>query len=978
MFRRLLFIILSVSLALPFNGRAQQTKDLAQFIDPFIGTGGHGHTYPGAQCPFGMIQLSPDTRLEGWDGCSAYHYSDTVVYGFSHTHLSGTGCSDYGDILLMPFTGDVHWKNSEYASLFHHSSEKAGAGYYSVLLEKNNIKAELTATPRAGFHRYTYPAGEKSSVLLDLKHRDEVLESSVEIIGTNEVTGMRRSKAWADNQIVYFAIQFSKPFDNRGIAIDDQLQGRKDEAKGKNLKAFFTFNTSDGEPLLVKVGISAVSIEGARKNLKAEIPEWKFDEIREKAYQSWNNELNKIQVEGNSRDDKVVFYTALYHCMLAPNLYNDVDGSYLGRDFKPHQSKNFNYYTVFSLWDTYRANHPLFTLIDEKRTNDFINTFITQYEQGGLLPVWELSSNETYCMIGYHSVPVIADAYVKDIRAYDVSKAYVAMKHSASMDIFGLTHYRQNGFISGDQDNESVSKTLEYAYDDWCIAQLAKALNNNDDYDAYIKRAQSYKNLFDPSTKFLRPRINGGWYSPFDPTEVNNHYTEANAWQYTFYVPQDIDGFSKLLGGKNSMAAKLDEMFNASDKTTGRDQSDITGMIGQYAHGNEPSHHMTYLYNYTGQSWKTQQKVHQVMTELYRPSPDGLSGNEDCGQMSAWFVLSAMGFYPVCPGQAQYAIGTPYFDKVVINQENGKQFTLEAKNLSYNSFYVQSAQWNGLPYNRSFISHQMIRKGGSLVLDMGPTPNKQWGSTDYDVPRTFINNHLIVTVPFIEAASRTFTDSLLITMGSVDAKLSVYYTLDGSEPTASSLRYDKPFTIKEQMTIKALACNEKAECSQVVVSRFNKIPHGRKIILNTPYEHQYTAGGPTGLIDGIRGTTNWRIGNWQGYENNDLDALVDLGKIQAVSKVSVGFLQDIGAWIWFPKEVLISVSSDGDSFRQIAAVKTEIPDNDYKNQLKEFSAPVQSNIRYIQVKAKKYGKIPAWHPGAGGDSHIFADEISVE
>lgn len=977
MYRKVLLTAILLCFTLSVSLLAQ-TADPALFVNPFIGTGGHGHTYPGAQVPFGMVQLSPDTRLTGWDGCSAYHYSDTIVYGFSHTHLSGTGCSDYGDVLLMPVTGEIHWKNTDYSSVFHHGSETAVPGYYSVFLEKYKIKAELTATKRVGFHRYTFPAAIKSSILLDLQHRDEVLESTIEIIGNNEIRGMRKSKAWADEQTIYFVIQFSKPFDFSGIAADDQLVEKKGIAKGKNLKAFVTFSTTEGEAVMAKVGISAVSIENALNNLTTEVPAWNFDEIKDQAYQSWNKELGKIIVEDQSKDDKTVFYTALYHCMLAPNLYSDVDGSYLGRDFKPHKTNNFDYYTVFSLWDTYRANHPLFTLIDEKRTNDFINTFIQEYEQGGLLPVWELSSNETYCMIGYHAIPVIADAYIKGIRGYDTQKAFEAMKHSAMNDKFGLPFYREYGYIPGDKDNESVSKTLEYAYDDWCIAQVAKALNYNNDYQTFIQRAQSYKNIFDPSTGFMRPRINGGWYSPFDPTEVNNHYTEANAWQYSFYVPQDIDGLSKLLGGKNKMSAKLDEMFSSSEKLTGREQSDITGMIGQYAHGNEPSHHMAYLYDYTGQSWKTQQKAHQIMTELYRNAPDGLSGNEDCGQMSAWFVLSAMGFYSVCPGQPQYAIGTPFFDKVTINQENGKQFTIEAKNLSYNNYYIQSAKLNGMPYNRSFISHQTIRQGGKLELEMGPAPNKHWGATDYDIPRTFITNNLIVPVPFIDAESRTFSDSLKISMGDIDPGVKIFYTVDGSEPDSADIRYDKPFYIKEKTSVKAVAYNAKQEKSKAVAADYSKIPAGRKIMLKTPFENQYSAGGPNGLIDGVRGTTNWRLGNWQGYLNNDLDAVVDLGKPQKVNRVSVGFLQDIGAWIWFPREVIISVSTDGNIYRNVADLKPDVPDNDYTNQVKDFSTDVKSEVRFIQVKALKYGKIPDWHVGAGQDAHIFVDEIVVE
>ncbi|MCX6271397.1 MAG: GH92 family glycosyl hydrolase [Bacteroidetes bacterium] len=974
-----LTFLLIISLSTSYSQiKTAEPKDPASYVNPFIGTGGHGHTYPGAQVPFGMVQLSPDTRLTGWDGCSAYHYTDSIVYGFSHTHLSGTGCSDYGDILLMPTTGKVSWINTDYSSLFYHSKETAKAGYYSTRLEKYNILAELTATKRVGFHRYTFPAGNQSNIIFDLKHRDEVLESSIQITGRDEIRGFRRSKAWADNQVVYFVVKFSKPFDKSGIVSDDIPATGKTTATGRNLKAFVTFTTAEGEIVLVKVGISPVSIEGALKNLQAEIPGWDFNQIREQAFRDWNKELSKIKVEGGSDDDKTVFYSALYHTMLSPNLYMDVDGSYLGRDFKVHKAVGFDYYSVFSLWDTYRAFHPLFTLIDEKRTNDFINTFIKEYEQGGLLPVWELSSNETFCMIGYHSVSVIADAWSKGIKGFDASKALEAMMHSANTDKYGLPYYRKLGYVPGDQEHESVSKTLEYAYDDWCIAQLAKGLGKKDEYKEFIRRAQSYKNLFDPSTWFMRPRMNGGWYSPFEPSEVNNNYTEANAWQYSFYVPQDLDGFIRLLGGRDKLAARLDEMFNASTETTGRKQDDISGLIGQYAQGNEPSHHMAYLYNYTGKPWKTQEKVHKIMTEMYTNRPDGLIGNEDCGQMSAWFVMSAMGLYQVCPGYPQYVIGTPLFDRVTITQENGKAFAIIAVNRDEKDFYVQSGRLNGQPYNRSYIPHKIIREGGYLELVMGDAPGKKWGATNYDVPRTFITDNPIVPLPSIDAAYKTFSDSMEISMRHVSKDARICYTLDGKDPDSTSTLYTHSFYIRKNITIKAIAYIKGLGTSVIDEASYIKIPGGRSVKLNTQYENQYTAGGSSGLIDGVQGSTNWRLGNWQGYTKNDMDAVVDLGKVQAVEKVTVGFLQDVGAWIWFPPEVIVSVSNDGINFREVAVLMTGVSDKDEKVQIKRLTASVKGEARFIRVRAKNYGKIPSWHPGAGQDSHIFTDEIEVE
>ena len=578
-----------------FHYTSLAQKSPAEYVNPFIGTGGHGHCFPGATLPHGMLQLSPDTRLEGWDGCSGYHYSDNFIYGFSHTHLSGTGVSDYGDILLMPMTGNPSPLNTVYGSSFSHDREEASPGFYAVHLEDDNIDVALTTTARTGFHQYLFPSSE-GKVILDLKHRDKVLESSIHIVDSVTVTGMRRSSAWAVNQYVFFVMKFSEPIQHYGIWENDSLlsEGTSTLEHSKNAKAYFDFQL-ESKKLQIKVAISPVSIEGAIRNLEAENPGWDFESVKTMAKSVWNDELSKITVEDTSEDKKIIFYTALYHTAIAPNLNMDVDRQYRGRDNQIHTAKDFDYYSVFSLWDTYRATHPLYTLLDTKRTLDYIQTFLTQYQQGGRLPVWELASNETDCMIGYHSVSVIADAYTKGIRGFDSNLALEAMLASAHTNLFGLTGYRSRGFIEANDDHESVSKTLEYAYDDWCIAQFAKALGNQDLYKQFLERAQNYKNLLHPRTGFMQPRNNGGWILPFAPEEVNNHYTEANSWQYSFYAPQDIAGYMKLLGGKSGLEKKLDALFTASEKTTGRDQADITGLIGQYAHGNEPSHHIIYL-----------------------------------------------------------------------------------------------------------------------------------------------------------------------------------------------------------------------------------------------------------------------------------------------------------------------------------------------------------------------------------------------
>jgi len=534
---------------------AQKKTDYSRWVNPFIGTGGHGHTYPGPTLPFGMVQLSPDTRLTGWDGCSGYHYSDSVVYGFSHTHLSGTGVADYGDILFMPTTGTPKFKNNEYASRFQKKNEKASAGYYETFLDSYQIGVKLTSTLRAGLHQYEFPKTAEANIIIDLQHRDEVLESWIEVVNDHEIRGFRRSNAWASNQPIYFYANFSKPFKSYGIALNDLLQPGLKKGSGKNVKLYIQFNNPG--KVLAKVGISAISAEGALQNLNTEIPDFNFKETEKQAKAAWNKELSKIAVESTDKNKLSIFYTALYHCFSSPNLFMDVDGKYFGIDKKVHQAEGFDNYTVFSLWDTYRTEHPLLSIIDRKRTTDFINTFLNQYKYGGLLPIWELAGNETFCMIGNHSIPVILDAYRKGITGFDANLAFEAMKSAVNRNQFGLDSYRNNGLVVADDEHESVSKTLEYAYDDWCIAQFAKLLNKPAEYNEFIRRAQYWKNVFDSESGFMKARSNGNWWKPFDPTEVNNNFTEANSWQYTFYVPQDVETLIKAYGGTPAFQKKL-------------------------------------------------------------------------------------------------------------------------------------------------------------------------------------------------------------------------------------------------------------------------------------------------------------------------------------------------------------------------------------------------------------------------------------
>ena len=927
-------------------------RDLTRYVNPFIGTAGHGHTFPGAIVPYGMVQLSPDTRLTGWDGCSGYHYSDSKIYGFSHTHLSGTGISDYGDILLTPMVA------RNYSGHFQHQNETATPGYYAVRLDNDNILVELTATARVGMHRYKFPATEDANIVLDLAHRDKVLDSGFRTLGVNMVVGWRRSQAWAKDQVVYFAIEFSQPFTAHGSIDSDR-------------KTYFRFDTRTGAPVLVKVAISAVDIDGALKNLRAELSHWDFDKVKSDTKAAWNAELNKITVNGGTAAQLTNFYTSLYHVMTVPNLFMDVDGRYRGRDFKTHVALDFSNYTVFSLWDTFRAAHPLYTIIDQERTRDFIRTFLAQYEQGGRLPVWELAANETDTMIGYHAVSVIADAAAKGIGRFDLNLAFEAMKHSAELRQHrALASYIDHGLIATEDERESVSKVLEYAYDDWCIAQVARKLGWTADYERYSARAQSYKNMFDRATGFMRPRSNGNWIEPFDPREVTFAFTEANSWQYTFFAPQDISGLIALMGGRAEFARKLDQLFTEDSRTTGREQVDITGLIGQYAHGNEPSHHMAYLYDYVGQAWKTQARVRQITDQFYKPEPDGLIGNEDCGQMSAWYVLSAAGFYPVTPGSTVYAIGTPLFPEVRFNLETGKSFAVRSVNGSGRNIYVQSARLNGKVYNNSFLLHDDLMNGGEIVFVMGPRPNVRWGVGAGNEPVSRIDGPEIVPVPVIKAAGQTFRGRMQIDLAAIDGQpVALYYTTDGSEPNATSQRFTAPFFIEADTTVKALAITADGRRSHVATAKYHRIPHDWKISLESRYSSQYTGGGDFALIDGIRGTANWSGGGWQGYQGKDFIGVVDLGNVQDVSRVGAGFLQDVGSWIWMPSRVEFELSIDGKSFDPAITITNDLSERQEGVVIRDFvkSIPPQKT-RYLRIRAVNL-RAEGW---------VFIDEIILD
>ena len=718
------------------SSQERASTDYTQYVNPFIGTDFTGNTYPGAQAPFGMVQLSPDNGLPGWDRISGYFYPDSTIAGFSHTHLSGTGAGDLYDISFMPVT--LPYKEAEAPlgihSKFSHDDESATAGYYRVLLKDYNIHVELTATERCGIQRYTFPEA-KAAIFLNLKKAmnwDFTNDTQVEIVDSVTIQGYRFSDGWARDQHIYFRTRFSKPFTS--VQIDTTAIVKDGNHIGTATIARFDFDTQKGEQIIVSTAISGVSTEGAAKNLLAEVPDDNFDKYRNLTRDNWNRQLSKIEIVSNSTDDKVNFYTALYHSMIAPTIYSDVDGTYYGPDKKTHKTDGWVNYSTFSLWDTFRAAHPLFTYTEPERANDMVKSFIAFYEQNKRLPVWNFYGSETDMMIGYHAVPVIVDAYLKGITDVNPEKALEACIATANIDNYrGIGVYKKSGYVpyniadSYNAENWSLSKTLEYAYDDYCIAKMAEKMGKKEIADEFYKRSLNYKNLYNPATSFMQPKDDkGNFIKNFSPDEYTPHICESNGWQYFWSVQQDIDGLIALTGGKERFAQKLDSMFTYHPSADDELPIFSTGMIGQYAHGNEPSHHVIYLYNAIEQPWKTQQYAAKVMHELYQNSPAGLCGNEDCGQMSAWYVFSAMGFYPVDPVSGKYEIGTPLFPEMQMHLSNGNTFTVLAPTVSKENIYIQAVKLDGKPYSKSYITHEQIMEGATLEFEMGNTPGPVW------------------------------------------------------------------------------------------------------------------------------------------------------------------------------------------------------------------------------------------------------------
>jgi len=916
-----------------------------EYVNVFTGTGGHGHTYPGATYPFGMVQVSPDTRLDGWDGCGGYHYSDSIIYGFTHTHLQGTGVSDYGDILFMPTNGHVKaeplWRDAIKSS-FRHESEYASPGSYSVHLDDYNIDVALTATEHAAVHQYFLQSGDSCLLFLDFMHRDNLLYYDLHFYGDTAISGYRVSQGWAENQHTYFYAVFSKPF-----VANDQLMQRSTFVDEKGVKhvdlemiqAFqFLFLPSEENQLTIRVGLSGVDEAGAMNNLYSEIPLDDFYTAYDASTMAWFDVLDKAprpNLFQNSTDEVerqlelANYYSALYHSYTVPNVWSDVDGRYRGMDNKIHTAEGYKRYTVFSLWDTFRAYHPMMCKLEPERTYDWLKTFLEMYNERGELPVWELAANETYCMIGYHSAPVIAEAYKQGIRfktKADELRMLEALVTTSNGPQEEKKAYVKCGYVPGDEFSESVSKTLEFAYDDFCIARYAEMIGEREVAETYALRSQNWKNVFDPETKFMRARVNGGFATPFDPYQVNFHYTEANAWQYRFFVPQDIPSLITYMGGATAFENELDKLFSASTQTTGREQADITGLIGQYAHGNEPSHHMAYLYGYVNPA-KVILYRDSIMKNLYDTTPDGLCGNEDCGQMSAWYVVSDWNTYPICPGD-------------------------------------QSGWWINGP-----LEYQGDKPVASASLPVGIYSDKK-----------------ITPAPIITAPAVSFVNNQFITLSCLekDVKIEVEWIQNGK---TTKFVYTKPIPVSSTCTVRARATGSSANFLPSAWVEANFYKRSDNLIMNQApaYDAQYTAGGNDALIDGVRGKLDFRTGTWQGY-NGKMECVIELKNPTNIKKISLSAYQDIRPWIWFPSNVKFFVSKDGKSYDEVYSEDFTTQQHSEGPQIHAYSVSFDalykgdvSQVKYVKcVAMPAFDKIPEWHLGAGGKPWIFCDELIVE
>lgn len=928
----------------------------ASYVNPFIGTGGHGHTFPGPCMPFGMVQLSPDTRIEGWDGCSGYHYTDSIVHGFSHTHLSGTGVPDYCDILIMPGTGSLSLPDRfsqlpNISSRFDKKSEKASAGLYTCRLDRYQIDVRLTATARTGIHEYRFPANSSEKwIVIDLKHRDKLLSGGFSEIRKDQIRGHRFSSSWAREQKLWFDIRCSAPVQKYLLSKDSS-----------QLICFFDKKL---RKLNVQCAISAVDPQGAAKNLKAEWIDFEFDRARKSCTTAWDSILSRVKIKDIkwTKDRYQIFYTALYHLCIQPNLYQDEDGRYRGMDGKVHQGDpSHPRYTVFSLWDTYRAAHPFYQLVYPDYNQDFILSFLGQFDECGRLPVWELSANETFCMIGNHSIPVMSYAFLDQNEKYPLERERMAKAAEATLALdFSCMDGFRTGFISSDGCSESVSKTLENSLD-WAGYYLLAGRKGYAD--------QYFKNLYNPESGFFQAKLNHKFVEPFDPREVNFHYTEANAWQYLFGAHHDVPGMMECFrygsaeDPRKILEKKLDGLFQSESLLTGRSQSDITGLIGQYAHGNEPSHHVAYLYNYAGRPDKTRKYVSEIVSKLYVNAPDGLSGNEDCGQMSAWYLWTTLGFYPVSAVIPSLDPGMPMASEIRISPPGQLPIVISSDRTS------GSESLASIFKNKKEIKGPVRLRGGDEIIFRFSEDAEWSGYADLNLESRQIGYK---SLPYIAKGDRVFDGSQKVEIRSMGNEPLLYM----DPAIGKSETYRGPIWMDRSGSI-CFTHESMSKSSDWLCARFDPRPSGFRLKLLTEYAPVYSAGGPNALVDGLRGSKDFRDGLWQGYNDRDVEGEIELDTSVVLDSVSIGCLQDQRSWILLPSEVSYRFSADGRLWSEPKILKNGIPDQAEDGRIHHFTAKPSGPVRYIRFLLKNGGRLPDWHLSKGEPSWIFADEINL-
>ncbi|WP_162150104.1 GH92 family glycosyl hydrolase [Saccharicrinis fermentans] len=995
--------------AVIFCACERESANLIGYVDPMIGTDGIGHTFPGATVPFGMVQLSPSNDFKSWNWCSGYHYSDTILKGFAHTHISGAGLAGLGDILLMPTVGVVQLNPgteddpaSGYRSRFSHKSEKSTPGYYSVLLDDYNVKVELTASERVGFHRYTMSKPGVLNVIIDPTHNimERIVETGVEIVSNTTLRGFKRCEGEGGARTVYFYAKFSKPFVSYGVAKGDSIMEGEKRLKGTNTKAYIQAKLKHDEVLEIQVALSFVGYQGAKANLNAEVQGKSFDDVKRLAQSKWEEKLNKMIVTGSSQADKRTFYTAMYHSFISPNLISDVDGRYW-LEGKVYQS-DFPQYSNFSTWDTFRALNPLFTIVEQEKTAEFVNSLASRYTETKVgLPVWECMGHDNVCMIGYSAVSPMVDAALKNIKGIQPEEVYEAVKaaamslekHSPNYDKNGMDYYLKMGYVPGEL-NCAVSKTTEQNYYDWCISALADRLGKKDDAALFAERSVGYKNLYRSDKKRLYSKYTTGEWREMKLNvwdDLIANYVSGNIWGYSAFVPHDVNGLMELIGGKDEFAKWLDDIFLDTTSIDGHTHVDISGFIGKYGHGDEPSQHMPYLYNYAGQPWKTQERVRQVISEFYHDKPDGLVNNDDLGQMSAWYLFSAMGFYPVCPGDMKYMIGSPLFKKVVINLENGKQWIIKANNDPKKNIYIQSVTLNGEPYTKSYLTHEQIMNGGNLVFEMGAAPNKKWGVLPEDRPISKVHtekaNRLpqITHKPFDKDRSEVFEEAYQVKLVCNTEKADIYYTLNGDIPHKNSKRYKKPFVIHKTTNLKAIAYADGMQPSFVydrtyyAGRRFGDLKDGFPRITMITRPKKFGDSDGNMLMDLKVGSGSFNDGRWTGFDGEDMVATIDFGQAISIDNVSIGYLSNTAVWIFPPSAMVIRASLDDDKYEIIGSKKWRFSQEELEGPFvkrEEFTFKSQK-IRYLNIEVSNYGIVPDWHAAAGHKGWMFVDEILI-